>query len=512
MGKLLRILQTDDDEGLRPMISPPSADDVGLRGLGAMPAVISSPDGSKVASASGGLVPRIAAPVSTLPPAEYAPVQAGSVTDMPSDSTGNKIGPPASRLDSANAKLTGDMSQHPGVNNFAEHHHVLGTIAKIGDVLGSILAPNIAVNVPGSTLNFRQKIGQDQQEVGAATEQQKEQADTQESQARAQAITNPPVKPPTNEFELWHQQHPQGTVEDYNKLKEGDWEIVPNLEGPNHEPVLREKASGLMKVGTLPAGVAAKQDVTDPFKLWQKHHPTGTFDDYQKANGAGKRSAHINYDGGIPVSVTGEDNSVFDVNDPNLPSQYKALVDSANRAHAQRIREERDNKPEPGSLQLQEDATGHPILFNSKTGVTQPAPDGMQPKGTFAKTVKPVEDAQQYAQTYLASPMHTGSGDEALMEKFFELAKPSTGFRMSQPQQQMLKDSQSWMGSVEAKGHHALTGTWFSDDQRKQIVDTMNALAQSKRASAGAPSGQPPAAPQAGGSDWFSKHGGKAMQ
>ena len=52
------------------------------------------------------------------------------------------------------------------------------------------------------------------------------------------------------------------------------------------------------------------------------------------------------------------------------------------------------------------------------------------------------------------------------MEKFFELAKPSSGFRMTQAQVDMLRHVQGWMGSAVAKLRHAITGTWFSDTQR----------------------------------------------
>jgi hypothetical protein len=103
-------------------------------------------------------------------------------------------------------------------------------------------------------------------------------------------------------------------------------------------------------------------------------------------------------------------------------------------------------------------------------------------EGADEKANKGASDALNYASIYeKESP--TGSGDEALMEKFFELAKPSTGFRMSQPQIQMLATARSWMDSAEAKAMHATKGTWFSDDQRKQIIHTMKDLAAAKQMS-----------------------------
>lgn len=92
--------------------------------------------------------------------------------------------------------------------------------------------------------------------------------------------------------------------------------------------------------------------------------------------------------------------------------------------------------------------------------------------------------ATQYANDYLSGKQWTGPGDEALMEKFFEMAKPSSGFRMTQAQIEMLQRSRDWMGSITAKAKHAFTpeAPWFSDTQRQQIVKTMNDLAKSREA------------------------------
>lgn len=142
---------------------------------------------------------------------------------------------------------------------------------------------------------------------------------------------------------------------------------------------------------------------------------------------------------------------------------------------------------ESGTFTLAEDGQGNPVLFNSKTGETKPAPNGLAKSGTFSKNkaaqdkvTEPVTAAQQYANDYLTNGVFTGPGDEALQEKFFELAKPSTGFRMTQQQMDMLNNSRSWFNTAEAKELHAKTGQWFSPDQRQQIVSTMNDLAKSK--------------------------------
>jgi hypothetical protein len=163
-----------------------------------------------------------------------------------------------------------------------------------------------------------------------------------------------------------------------------------------------------------------------------------------------------------------------------------------------------ENRAGPqGTWQLAEDPkTGEPLQYNTVTGETRPA--AIARPGTFQKTVEPAQQALNYAQTYGSSKNFTGPGDEALMEKFFELAKPSTGFRMSQPQIDLLKNAQGWMGSAQAKLRHATTGTWFGDAQRQQIISTMNDLAKAKGISAaGAGAGA------AGGSNnWGAQFGG----
>ena len=81
-----------------------------------------------------------------------------------------------------------------------------------------------------------------------------------------------------------------------------------------------------------------------------------------------------------------------------------------------------ENRQGPqGTWQLVEDTKGNPTLLNSVTGETKPAP-GIQKTGTFQKTVEPAQQAINYAQNYGDSKAYTGPGDEALMEKFFELA------------------------------------------------------------------------------------------
>jgi hypothetical protein len=139
-----------------------------------------------------------------------------------------------------------------------------------------------------------------------------------------------------------------------------------------------------------------------------------------------------------------------------------------------------------GTWELGEDEQGQSILYNNKTGARMDA-GGIRRPGTRArldaatqKILEPINNALEFANRYAVNPNPTGPSDEALMEKFFDLAKPSSGFRMSQPQIDMLQRSQNWQGSLEAKWRHFNEGTWFSKEQRAQIIATMNDIAQAK--------------------------------
>lgn len=92
----------------------------------------------------------------------------------------------------------------------------------------------------------------------------------------------------------------------------------------------------------------------------------------------------------------------------------------------------------------------------------------------------PTISALTFANDYLKSGAFTGPSDEALQDQFFQMAKPSSGFRMNQAQISQLHNMASWMDSWKGRAYHALNGTWFAPDQRQQIVHTMNELAKSK--------------------------------
>ena len=123
-----------------------------------------------------------------------------------------------------------------------------------------------------------------------------------------------------------------------------------------------------------------------------------------------------------------------------------------------------------GTWTMAEDGEGNPILFNSKTGEQKEAPGGMHKSGYFAKQIAPLDAASMNIKSYVEGGVFDGPGDLALQHEFFTATQPSTGFRMTKVQQDILQGSQSWLNSIQAKTRHLATGTWFSDDQRRQIA------------------------------------------
>lgn len=183
------------------------------------------------------------------------------------------------------------------------HNPVLRVLGKIGagmargiDIAGSIAAPGIASEIPGSTLNNAISIRKEKAQEKEDSEESLQAATAGHLNAETAALKNPPAK-----------------------AKEEEWSVIPGMVGPNGEPVQQEKNSGQIRFAQDVTGVGPLKPAAD------KQTP-----------------AHVSYDAGIPVSVTGADGNVYDVNDPKMPPELKPLVDSANRAHGTHVQEAKD--------------------------------------------------------------------------------------------------------------------------------------------------------------------------
>lgn len=123
-----------------------------------------------------------------------------------------------------------------------------------------------------------------------------------------------------------------------------------------------------------------------------------------------------------------------------------------------------------GTWSVVEGDNGETKLLNTKTGEMRDAPEGLHKSGYYAKQVAPLEAARMNISSYIDGRVYDGPGDLALQHEFFTATQPATGFRMTKVQQDILQNSQNWLNSIQAKAYHFAHGTWFSDEQRRQIA------------------------------------------
>ncbi len=318
-------------------------------------------------------------------------------------------------------------TQHPWGDPISAHPGVLGKIghvaSTIGNIAGSIVAPGTMALIPGTQLHNNlleaeneHGITEGEENAGREATAGKTQADTKEAEARTR-LTNK-----------------QADELGQPKPKEEKWNEFTGYTDADGTPLLHEENSGQV------------------VRASDKKPPTG----FKQAAPKSDR--------------------------PDTPEQQ--FIDEFQRAHkgatvAQALAAYTYTTQKPEHDQRQLGVTPDGSVIEIHPGMKLPA--GTQ---TITGQIKAQQGEEgkntaiNYANDYLQRGTYTGPGDEALMEKFFEMAKPSSGFRMTEPQMAMLRNAQGWMNSFESKARHALSGTWFSDTQRKQIVDTMNELGQ----------------------------------
>jgi hypothetical protein len=252
-------------------------------------------------------------------------------TPAPSSSLGQQVGPweqiPGSELHNAGkmayAQLMPKITAQPGSTDYfrqrqeqlefekahpwgapiSKHPGTFGTIlhgiAKAGNIAGEVLAPGTLENIPGTDLNRERNEREDLAGIQKAEQEQNQETEANASETRANAEkenadTAASVK--TEKPEDINQQYADAV---------GD--AVKRGVNPLEDPTVQKYADAIQNVQKQP-----------------QQKPT---------------AAHITYDQGIPVSVTGKDGNTYDVNDPKLPAELKPLVQSATRAHGQAVTE-----------------------------------------------------------------------------------------------------------------------------------------------------------------------------
>jgi hypothetical protein len=264
-------------------------------------------------------------------------------------------------------------------------------------------------------------------------------------------------------------------------------------------PMLGVQSKQDWKNVRLADGSTVAMDVNQGLPPGATLAPTGT-----AANQTGPKIIEA---GGVPYGVsdpkTGQSYYANQMNDPNTPPEVKQVWGTIQGALTKK-QQEADKKQaeiesrferslaDRGTWNVVEGAHGETELLNSKTGEMRDAPSGLHKSGYYAKQIAPLDAASMNIDDYVKNGVFDGPGDLSLQHEFFTATQPSTGFRMTKVQQDILQNSQNWLNSWKAKVHHATTGTWFSDKQRQQIAKAaQDAINAKKRALQGtAPQGQ----------------------
>ncbi len=247
MANYLRTLRPDEDEEqqMRPFIPSPSTNDPTTKlGLtlqnagGSLLRPVVAPPGPEptpvslppIGSKIGLATPQNGGQSNASTSAMAAPAVAGLDTPVPTPFY-RPIGPISMRSTQDQNRIDDFRTKGSGVDQFAKNHKYLGIAARVGDVLGTVLAPRVAAAIPGTTLHHDQLLEQQEQYQARDLAAEKAQADTEESQARAAAL---PIQaqadadkakaalegPPKTDFELWAKQNPNAPVSDWVKLQE----------------------------------------------------------------------------------------------------------------------------------------------------------------------------------------------------------------------------------------------------------------------------------------------------
>lgn len=225
-----------------------------------------------------------------------------------------------------------------------------------------------------------------------------------------------------------------------------------------------------------------------PEQIWDRLHPQKE-EKIQAAEPLEKGGVIY----GVKDPATGREYLASEMSSPSTPQNVKEIYktitaaqdqkEGDKRTHEQRMatqfqqsqerieREHDRSAAATGTWTITEGDDGKPQLFNSKTGETKDAPAGMHKSGYYAKQVAPLAASAENIKEYMGGGVFTGPGDLDLQHQYFAATQPPSGFRMTKVQQDILAGSQSWINGIKGKFRHAATGTWFSDEQRRQIAD-----------------------------------------
>lgn len=220
------------------------------------PVSIAPPDTSKTPALSlrGVNVPADeAAPATTTPAAPVAAAPPKPATDPALTARRAADEGEAARLGKTGSGIDQVMHGSPeGGIGIAKPHRILGGFLRGLDVLGSVVAPGITANIPGTSLHHSMLTNQANRRIGTDIAQEGEEARAGQTAAQtAETNADTALK--------------QKQLEDAGKPKpkEEEWSVIPGMIGPNGQPVQQEKNSGQIRFAPGITGVGPSKPPTD---------------------------------------------------------------------------------------------------------------------------------------------------------------------------------------------------------------------------------------------------------
>lgn len=325
----------------------------------------------------------------------------------------------------------------------AENHNNLGgkighVLAKIGNIAGDIVAPGTTALIPGTELNRR----------GQGAELQRAESAKAQQEAVAEGIRQ---RPEIAEITGAMKQQIADSQEAAAQAREEARDRTMVTVGGGHDTARTGAAdtAAEARVTTNAATNASKE------KIAQMGGGKGSdFDKYyhaQLAEGmpdtAGNRlRAHQAWDAAARDASGGTFIPFYDP-DGNVTGAWNPGKHSVQRL--------------PPELAGSTTAGGASIQNKNETRLDKQKKD-------YTNIIDRASKAD------LAAQEPTGPGDYQILMSFVEATKPSSGFRFTEAEKKMITDAVSLAGKVNADYDHYVQGTFFSPEQRQQLLDIIH--------------------------------------
>lgn len=334
-----------------------------------------------------------------------------------------------------------------GVSQVQQKHPIVGGLLRGLDIAGSIIAPRIAADIPGTTLHHEQLLNQSRGNIKQDVGEQGEEATAAHTEAETAAI---PAQTAHTQAETNALENPQP------KPKEEDWSVIPNEVGPHGEVFQQEKNSGQVRPVAAMAGVK-------PIKEPNEADKDKDIGDYLQAHGLPDSPANREKARGA-IANRGKQE----------PGSYMPLYD-----------------PKSGQIVGAWDPkSGHLINAPNLPGTTS-AGAGMENKATAAtaKEAQPyqqmVDNAQEAHQLADMAEKGNASADVDLTLSFFKMMKGagSSGIRFTGQEQNMIMNARNAGAGLEAIGQKVIgEGQPLTPDQRRNMVAVIDMHAKAAQA------------------------------